>query len=89
MQSATVSQQMPVDSSAVFNLLHDYDRRLEWDTLLKEARLTRGHEKAGKGATSLCVGKPMFGIFGIETRYLTFKEGEIAAVTLVNSPPLF
>jgi hypothetical protein len=89
MPSATVSQQMPVPSAEVFGLLHDYGRRLEWDTLLKEARLTRGNTEAGVGATSLCVGKPFFGIFAIETRYVTFDPPNIAAVTLINSPPLF
>ena len=73
----------------VFSLLHAYERRLEWDTLLHEARLTRGHAVATKGATSLCVGKPFFGLIAIETRYLTFKEGEIAAVTMINRPPFF
>ena len=89
MPSATVQQQMPVSSAEVFALLHDYSRRLEWDTLLCEARLTRGHEQAGPGATSLCVGKPWFGRIGIETRYVTFKPGEIAAVEMINRPPFF
>lgn len=89
MRGATVSEQMPVGSAEVFRLLHDYDRRLEWDTLLRRAELTRGHAKAGKGATSLCVGRPFFGLFGLETRYLSFKEGELAAVQLINRPPFF
>lgn len=80
---------MPVASSKVFSLLHDYERRLEWDTLLKEARLTRGCDRAQEGATSLCVGKPLFGIFAIETRYVTFKEPELASVVLINRPPFF
>lgn len=80
---------MPVASAAVFALLHDYDRRLEWDTLLKEARLTRGCDRAEKDATSLCVGKPFFGLIGVETRYVSFHPGEVAAVKLVNSPPFF
>ena len=89
MPRATVSQQMPRPSAVVFALLHDYDRRLEWDTLLREARLTRGHTVAEKGATSLCVGKPFFGWIGIETRYLTFVPGSIAAVEMINQPPFF
>ncbi len=80
---------MPAPSAEVFKLLHDYSRRIEWDTLLKEARLTRGNTEAGVGATSLCVGKPFFGIFGIETRYVTFDESHISAVTMINSPPFF
>jgi len=89
MPSATVSHPMPCSSAVVFELLHDYDRRLEWDTLLREARLTRGHTVAAKGANSLCVGKPIFGWIGIETRYLTFVPGSIAAVEMINRPPFF
>ena len=89
MPSATVSHPMPCSSAVVFELLHDYGRRLEWDTLLREARLTRGNTVAAKGATSLCVGKPFFGWIGVETRYLTFVPGSIAAVEMINRPPFF
>lgn len=89
MPSATIQHQMPVASAEVFALLHNYSRRLEWDTLLREARLTRGHTQAALGATSLCVGKPWFGLIGIETRYVTFKPSEIAAVEMINRPPFF
>ncbi|MFN0079947.1 MAG: hypothetical protein ACKVY0_26070 [Prosthecobacter sp.] len=51
MPSATVQQQMPVASAKVFALLHDYSRRLEWDTLLRDARLTQDHQQASQGAT--------------------------------------
>jgi len=89
MPSATISQVMPCTSVKVFELLHDYSRRLEWDTLLCEARLTRGHQVSAKGATSLCVGKPFFGLIGIETQYVTFTPGSIAAVEMINKPPFF
>ncbi len=80
---------MPCSSEKVFDLLHDYPRRLEWDTLLKEASLTRGHTMAAVGATALCVGRPFFGIVGIETAYLTFRRGVVAAVEMINRPPFF
>jgi len=89
MPSATVSQHMPCSSREVFAVLHDYSRRLEWDTLLCEAHLTGGHTESAKGATSLCVGKPLFGMIGIETRYVTFSPGSIAAVEMINRPPFF
>lgn len=89
MPSATVTSRMPRPAAEVFALLHNYERRLEWDTLLKEARLTRGNVVAQKGATSLCVGKPMFGIIGIESEYIVFEAGEIAAVKMINHPPFF
>jgi hypothetical protein len=43
----------------------------------------------GVGAITLCMGKPLFGIIGIEARYLTFSCGEIAAVDLINRPLFF
>jgi hypothetical protein len=89
LRGATVARQMPVSGAEVFALLHDYSRRLEWDTLLVGARLTGSHEKAQKGATSICTGKPLFGLIGIETRYVSFREGELAAVEMINRPPLF
>ncbi|WP_395740591.1 SRPBCC family protein [Prosthecobacter sp.] len=89
MPSAAITEHMPTSAAAVFDLLHDYSRRLEWDTLLREARFTRGHTSAGVGATTLCVGKPLFGIIGIETTYVTFNRGVIAAVSMINRPPFF
>ena len=89
MPTTAVTQRMPVPKERVFRLLHDYNRRLEWDTLLQSAGLTRGCESAGTGATSLCVGKNWLGSIGIETVYVTFHEGEIAAVKMINSPPCF
>ena len=89
MPVATIRQDMPRSSAVVFDVLHDYSRRLEWDTLLCEARLTRGHVEAGKGATSLCVGKALFGLVGIETRYVTYSPGRVAAVEMINRPLFF
>lgn len=89
MRSGVVSQSIAADPLAVFELLHDYDRRLEWDTLLCEARLTRGHVAAAKGATSLCRGRMLGGWVALETRYVMFKPGVIAAVEMINRPPLF
>ncbi len=80
---------MPASCGEVFALLHDYQRRLEWDTLLAEAKLTRGSARAQAGATSLCVSKPALGSIGIETRYVTFREGALAAVEMINCPPFF
>ena len=89
MPSAVITEYMPSSAVAVFDMLHNYSRRLEWDTLLREARFTRGHTSAGVGATTLCVGKPFFVIIGIETSYLTFHRGVIAAVNMINRPPFF
>lgn len=89
MPAVTVRQSMPAPAAEVFAVLHDYPRRLEWDTLLREARLTRGFTRAEKGATSLCVGKALGGRVGMETRYVAFRPGELAAVEMINRPPFF
>ena len=75
MPSATISQAMPRPAEEVFELLHDFSRRLDWDTLLRVAGLTRGHVESRKGTTSLCVGKPLFGLIGIETEYIYGTTG--------------
>lgn len=81
------SRSMHGSNEVVFDLLHDYPRRLEWDTLLREARFTHGHTVAATGATTLCVGRPMFGLIGIETVYVVFSRGTLAAVTNDSPPP--
>ena len=71
------------------DLLHDYDRRLEWDTLLSAAYLADGHTRAELGATSVCVGRSMLGRMALKTVYVTFDRPRLAAVKMVNAPPLF
>jgi len=61
MAHGSVSATIPAPSAAVFDLLHDYGRRLEWDALLRAAYLADGHTVTGKGATSVCVGRRSLG----------------------------
>ncbi len=89
MAHGEVSQLIAADCEAVFDLLHDYDRRLLWDTLLSAAYLTGGHSRACLGATSVCAGRrALFGI-ALETVYVTFDRPRLAAVKMINRPPLF
>jgi len=44
-----VSEVIPATSAEVFDLVHDYGRRLEWDTLLRAAYLDDGHTVAALG----------------------------------------
>ena len=74
---------------AVFDVLHDYSLRLQWDTMLSEARLLGGASVAAKGVRSLCVGTWRGAFVPMETEYITFQRGKVAAVRLTNSPPLF
>ena len=89
MAHGKVTAIVPAPSAAVFDLLHDYDRRLEWDTLLRAAYLDDGFTSAEQGATSVCVGRWTVGGFALKTVYVTFDRPKVAAVKLVNRPPFF
>lgn len=84
-----VSAIIPASSEAVFDLLHDYSRRLEWDTLLQAAYLEAGYTAAGVGVTSVCVGRRSLGSLALKTIYVTFQRPTVAAVKMVNAPPFF
>ena len=89
MPHGEVSETIPAPSSAVFDLLHDYSRRLELDTLLQSAYLDDGHTAAGLGVTSVCVGRRSLGGIALKTVYVSFQRPTLAAVKMVNAPPFF
>lgn len=89
MAHGSVTEIIPAPRQAVFDLIHDYSRRLEWDTLLQAAYLTDGYTVAAKGATSVCVGRRSLGSLALKTVYVTFERPSLAAVRLVNQPPFF
>jgi hypothetical protein len=89
MPHGEVSQIIDAPASAVFDLLHDYDRRLEWDTLLSAAYLTDGSWRAELGATTVCVGRTTLGRMALKTKYIAFERPRLAAVKLVDRSLLF
>jgi hypothetical protein len=89
MPHGSVSEIIPAPSAAVFDLLHNYRRRLEWDTLLSAAYLDDGYEQAALGATSVCVGRRSLGSLALKTVYVAFDRPRLVAVKMVNRPPLF
>jgi hypothetical protein len=89
MAHGRVSTVLPAPSATVFDLLHDYDRRLTWDTLLQAAYLDDGYTRAGRGATAVCVGRKTLGGITLKTVYVTFDRPVVAAVKMINSPPFF
>jgi hypothetical protein len=89
MPNGSVSEIIPAPSAEVFRLLHDYGRRLEWDTLLRAAYLSDGSSQARLGAVSVCQGRiHLFGI-ALKTRYVSFRPPDLAAVKMLNRPPFF
>ena len=89
MPHGEVSAVIPAASGAVFDLIHDYARRLSWDPLLSAAYLDDGHTAAAKGETSVCVGRRSLGAIAVKTVYVTFERPRLAAVKMVNAPPFF
>ena len=89
MAHGEVTAIIPAPSLSVFDLIHDYSRRLEWDTLLRAAYLDDGHTIAAKGATSVCVGRWSLGGIALKTIYVTFDRPALAAVKMLNQPPFF
>jgi hypothetical protein len=89
MARGQVSAVIPASSAAVFDLVHDYRRRLDWDTLLSAAYLDDGFAAAGKGVTSVCVGRRSLGGIALRTVYVSFERPKVAAVEMINAPPLF
>src|SRR5262245_11939962 len=72
---------------AVFDLIHDYARRLDWDPFLQEARLLDGVE-AGVGVTARCTARQGFGGLTMDTVYVSFDRPRVAAVRMTRGPAL-
>jgi hypothetical protein len=89
MPHGSVTETIPASSAEVFRLLHDYDRRLEWDTLLRDARLCAPWTEAQLHATSVCTGRWYLGGLALKTEYISFKPPQVAAVRMLNRPPFF
>jgi hypothetical protein len=89
MPTAEIREIIAAPAEAVFELLHDYRRRLEWDTLLREAYLEPEFGEAARGAISVCRGKRILGGFAVRTVYVSFEKGRVAAVKMLNQPPFF
>jgi len=84
-----IKEVIPVSALDVFNLVHDYKRRLEWDTLLQKAYLEDEFPDSCKGAISVCQGRTILGGFALRTEYVSFERGKLAAVKMLNQPPFF
>jgi hypothetical protein len=89
MPKSSVSETIQCPCEEVFDLLHDYSRRLEWDTLLRKAYLLDGATQAGVGVRSLCAGKWSKGGIPMVTEYVSFQRGKVAAVKMTNRPLFF
>ncbi len=87
MPHGCVSETIPASSEEVFGLIHDYKRRLEWDTLLQHAQLCDDWTEAQLHATTICTGRWYLGGISLRTEYISFDPPHVAAVRMLNRPP--
>ncbi len=89
-EGATRSLEAGIDiraaPEAIFDLIHDYGRRLDWDPFLKEARLLGDASAAGPGVTARCTARNGFLGLSMDTVYVSFDRPRVAAVRMTRGP---
>jgi Polyketide cyclase / dehydrase and lipid transport len=86
MRAREESIDIAAEPEAVFDLIHDYTRRLEWDPFLRQARLLDGADAAAVGVKSLCTARWNSGGLAMETVYVSFERPSVAAVKMTRGP---
>ena len=86
MRSLEAGIEIRATPEAVFDLIHDYGRRLEWDLFLKEACLLEGAKAAGLGVKTRCTARNGFAGLSMETVYVSFDRPRVAAVAMTGGP---
>jgi uncharacterized protein YndB with AHSA1/START domain len=84
MTRETISIEIGAPCETVFDLVHDYDQRLKWDSMLSEATILDKACAAGVGVRTRCVGKWRSAWTVMVTEYVNFDPGRVAAVKLIN-----
>jgi hypothetical protein len=79
------SIEVPASRDALFWWMQDYERRLEWDTFLVEARLLDA-TRAAVGVRAWCVDRAGR---GMETEYVAFEPPSRVAVRMTRGPWMF
>ena len=74
------------EPETIFDLIHDYARRLEWDPFLCEARILGGASEAAAGVVTRCTARNGL---AMETVYVSFQRPYRAAVRMTNGPAIF
>ena len=88
MRSLAAAIEIRASPEAVFDLIHDYARRLEWDPFLKEASLLEGAGAAGLGVKTRCTARSWFAGLAMETVYISFDRPKVAAVEMTKGPAI-
>ena len=86
MRSLEAAIDVQASPEEVFDLIHDYAQRLDWDPFLREARLLDGAPAAAQGVKTLCAARARFGGLAMETVYVSFDRPRVAAVKMTRGP---
>ena len=89
MPAASVSIDIHAAPEVVFDLIHDYSRRLEWDPFLREAYLLNNAKTADLGVSSRCIARWTVGGSAMDTIYVSYTRPSVAAVRMTRGPILF
>lgn len=83
MAHAVIAITIDATAEQVFDVVHDYEIRTDWDTLLRSARM-EGNRVPEQGAVAICAARWYLGGLVFRTRYVTLNRPVVAAVTLVK-----
>ena len=86
MRSGSAAIEIDASPEDVFDLIHDYSQRLQWDPFLRKAYLLDGATQADVGVCSRCVARRAAGGLAMDTEYVSFKRPDVAAVKMTNGP---
>ena len=86
MPTGSVEIDIHAPAEVIFDLIHNYSRRLEWDPFLRQATLLHGAQSAGLGVSSRCVARRAVGGQGMDTVYVAFSSPGVAAVKMTRGP---
>ena len=86
MPATSLSIEISAETDTIFDLIHDYSRRLDWDPFLREATLLNGATCADLGVVSRCVARRAVGGLAMDTEYVSFSRPSVAAVSMTRGP---
>ena len=86
MRSGSSTIEINASCEAVFDLIHDYPIRLQWDPFLRAAYLLNGATQAEVGVSSRCVARWAAGGLGMTTVYISLRRPTLAAVSMTSGP---
>lgn len=88
MKNIKFSEFIIIDSKpeSVFDYTQDYNKRLNWDTFLKLAKLMNNAVTPKKGVSAYCAAKN--GI-GMTTQYISFNRPKATAIKMTKGPYMF